>query len=188
MNTKSILAFSGSARGGSFNQQLVEIAAAGARAAGADVTVINLADFPLPLFDQDLEARDGVPAKARELRGLISNSKGLLIATPEYNSTITPLLKNAIDWVSREDGDSGMLAAFKDKTAALVSASPGGYGGSRSLKQLRELLGNIRVNVIAEEFSLPTAHEAFDEDGSLKDDAQKIQAESVGAALARAIA
>ncbi len=188
MNSKSILAFSGSARGGSFNQKLVTIAAEGARAAGAEVTVINLADFPLPLFDQDLETREGVPAKARELRRLIADSQGLLIATPEYNSTITPLLKNAIDWVSREDGDSGMLAAFKEKTTALISASPGGYGGSRSLKQLRELLGNIRVNVIDEDFSLPSAHEAFNPDGSLKDEAQKVAAESVGAALAKAIA
>lgn len=188
MNTKSILAFSGSARGGSFNQRLVTIAAGGARATGAEVTLINLADFPMPLFDEDLEARDGVPAKARELRDLITNSKGLLIATPEYNSTLTPLLKNAIDWVSREDGESGTLAAFKDKTIALVSASPGGYGGSRSLKQLRELLGNIRVSVIEEEFSLPSAHKAFNPDDSLIDDTHKVKAESVGAALARAIA
>lgn len=165
---KRILAFSGSLRAGSYNQKLVKIAADAAREAGAEVTLISLSDFPMPLFDEDLEERDGKPEAAKRLKQLFTEHDSLLIASPEYNSMITAALKNAIDWVSRPDSeDEPPLSAIAGKTAAILSASPGGYGGARSLGFLRPFLENIKVTVLQEEFSLPKAHEAFDEEGSL---------------------
>lgn len=165
---KKILAFSGSLRAGSYNQKLVKLAASAARDAGAEVTLISLRDFPLPLFDEDLEAEQGKPEKAKELKALFLSHDALLIASPEYNSMITAALKNAFDWVSRADSaDEPPLAALAGKTAAILSASPGGYGGARSLGFLRPFLANIKITVMQEEFSLPKAHEAFAEDGKL---------------------
>ena len=117
-----IIAFSGSARKGSFNQKLVALAAAGASAAGADVTTITLADYPIPLFDQDLEADEGMPQAAHNFKQLLVGCDGFLIASPEYNSSFSPLLKNAIDWASRsESSDEPPLAAFSGKTAAIMA-------------------------------------------------------------------
>ena len=120
-----IVAFAGSARRNSFNLKLVKVAAEGAQAAGADVTVLDMRDFPMPLFDQDLEAAEGSPENARKLRKIILAHDGLLIASPEYNSSITPLLKNAIDWVSRAGEGEKALAAYEGKVGAVMSASPG---------------------------------------------------------------
>lgn len=184
---KKILAFSGSLRADSYNQKLVKIAAEAAREAGAQVTVISLRDYPMPLFDEDLEASSGKPEKAKELKKLFLEHDALLIASPEYNSMITPALKNAIDWVSRVDSqDEPMLSAFIGKTAAILSASPGGYGGARSLGFLRPFLQNIKVTVIEDQYSLPTAHEAFAEDGNLKDSEIAAKVRGVGKALAEA--
>ena len=182
---KKILAFSGSLRAGSFNQKLVKIAAEGASEAGAEVTVISLADFAMPLFDEDLEAAEGKSDAAKRLKALFLAHDGLLIASPEYNSMITAALKNAIDWVSRADSDDeAPLAAFGGKTAAIISASPGGYGGARSLGFLRPFLGNIKITVLESEFSLPKAHEAFAEDGSLLDAGKAAEVKAIGKALA----
>lgn len=182
---KKILAFSGSLRAGSFNQKLVKIAAAAAEEAGAEVTVISLADFPMPLFDEDLEEREGKPQKAKELKQLFREHDALLIASPEYNSMISAALKNAIDWVSRADSeDEKPLSVIAGKTAAILSASPGGYGGARSLGFLRPFLGNVKVTVIPEQFSLPTAHEAFAEDGGLLDPEKAAQVKAIGRKLA----
>lgn len=165
---KKILAFSGSLRAESYNQKLVKLAAEAACNAGAEVTLISLREFPLPLFDEDLEAEQGKPEAAKKLKALFLSHDTLLIASPEYNSMITAALKNAFDWVSRADSaDEKPLVAFRDKTAAILSASPGGYGGARSLGFLRPFLGNLKITVMQEEFSLPKAHEAFAEDGSL---------------------
>src|SRR5438876_12428516 len=124
MPAPRILAFAGSTRGESFNKKLVRIAAEGARSAGGDVTLIDLRDYPLPLFDGDLEAADGLPEKARELKRLFLNHDGLLISEPEYNSSITAVLKNTIDWVSRPVPNEPPLAGFTGKVAVLMSASP----------------------------------------------------------------
>ncbi len=188
MSTPKILAFSGSLRAESFNQKLVTLAADFARAAGAEVTLISLRDFRLPLFDQDLESAEGMPAAGRELKALFAAHDGLIIASPEYNSMITPALKNAIDWVSRVTGpDEPMLSALKGKSAAILSASPGGYGGARSLGFLRPFLENIGISVLPEQVSVPTAHEAFTADGSLSDAGQlesvRLLAESLVAGL-----
>lgn len=101
MNQPRILAFAGSARAASFNRQLVTIAAAQTRAAGAEVTLIDLLSFSMPIYNGDDELRTGVPAAGLELRSLITASHGLLMATPEYNGSVSALLKNALDWCSR---------------------------------------------------------------------------------------
>lgn len=182
---KKILAFSGSLRAESFNQKLVNIAAEGAREAGAQVTVISLKDFPMPLYDQDLEDASGKPEKAKELKKLFLEHDALLIASPEYNSMISAALKNALDWVSRVDSeDEAMLSAFLGKTAAILSASPGGYGGARSLGFLRPFLENIKVTVIEDQYSLPSAHEAFGADGELLDPEIDAKVKGIGKALA----
>lgn len=184
---KKILAFSGSLRADSFNQKLVKIAAEGAREAGAQVTVISLKDFPMPLYDQDIEDASGKPEKAKELKKLFLEHDALLIASPEYNSMISAALKNAIDWVSRADSeDEQMLSAFLGKTAAILSASPGGYGGARSLGFLRPFLENIKVTVIEDQYSLPSAHEAFDSEGNLKDPEIGAKVKAIGRNLAQA--
>jgi chromate reductase, NAD(P)H dehydrogenase (quinone) len=184
---KKILAFSGSLRADSFNQKLVKIAAAGARDAGAEVTVISLKDFPMPLYDQDLEDASGKPEKAKELKKLFLEHDALLIASPEYNSMISAALKNALDWVSRADSsDEKPLFAIAGKTAAILSASPGGYGGARSLGFLRPFLENVKVTVIEDQYSLPSAYEAFAEDGSLVNDEITAKVKAIGSALAGA--
>ena len=120
-----ILAFAGSARADSWNRKLIRTAADAARAAGADVTLIELTDYALPLMDEDLEAREGLPANAQRLKALFKSHDALLIASPEYNSSIPPLLKNTLDWVSREwQGESG-LVPYQGKVAAIMGASPG---------------------------------------------------------------
>ena len=127
MSTPRILAFGGSLRNDSFNQKLAAIAAEGAREAGAEVTLISLRDFPMPLFDQDLEAEIGKPAEAKRLKALFLTHQGLLIASPEYNSSYSAALKNAVDWVSRGDGpDEPPISALAGKSAVLMAASPGG--------------------------------------------------------------
>jgi chromate reductase len=182
-----ILAFAGSARRESFNKRLVQIAAGGARAAGAEVTVIDLANFELPLFNQDLEAEKGLPAKALELKKLFNEHHGLLLSCPEYNSSITPLLKNTIDWVSRQAPGEGPLAAYKGKVATLISASPGALGGLRGLVAVRLILGNIGVVVLPEQIAVPTAHQAIGEDGRLKDEKMQTSIEGLGRNLAEVL-
>src|SRR5215467_12696065 len=138
-----ILAFAGSTRKDSFNKKLVKIASLGAKEEGADITIVDLQDFQMPLYDQDLEQRDGLPINARKFKSLLLTHQGFLISSPEYNSSITGILKNTIDWASRQESGEIPLACFKDKVAAIMSASPGGYGGLRGLVHLRAILGNI---------------------------------------------
>ena len=187
MTQAKILAFAGSAREDSFNKKLVRIAAAGATTAGAEVTVIDLKQFPMPLFDQDLEKASGMPEHAVRLKQLFVEHDGLLIAAPEYNSSITALLKNSIDWVSRPAADEPPLVAFRGKTAALMSTSPGGLGGLRGLVHVRSILGNIGVLVLPDQVAIPKAFEAFGDDGQLVDERKQTQVEELGAELARVI-
>ena len=185
--TPRILAFAGSTRTDSYNKRLVKIAAAGARTAGVEVTLIDLRDFPLPIFDGDLEARDGLPANGRKLKDLFLAHHGLLISAPEYNSSITAVLKNTIDWVSRPVPDEAPLACFDGKVACLMSASPGALGGLRGLVHVRAILGNIKVLVLPDQIAISKANEAFNPDGSLKDPKQQAAVEGLGAQLARVI-
>ncbi len=189
MITPRILVFGGSLRAESYNHKLAAIAAAGAREAGGDVTLISLRDFRLPLFDEDLEEAEGKPEAAKKLKELFLNADGFIIASPEYNSGITAALKNAIDWVSRADSDDEPpLLAFKGKSAAILSASPGGYGGARSLAQLRPLLENISVTVLPDQVSVPKAHEAFNGEGNLIDPTQQTAVKALAAGLVAKLA
>ena len=167
MHKPRLLAFSGSARRGSINQKLVSVAAGLAGDAGADVTLINLRDYPMPLFNQDEEAEFGEPAKARELKALFAAHDGLLIASPEYNGLITPLLKNTLDWLSRKAGDEPSMLAYRGKTAALLATSYGRLGGLRGLVHARALLTNLGVTTLPKQAAIGGAGEAFDDDGRL---------------------
>jgi NAD(P)H-dependent FMN reductase len=158
-----ILAFAGSIRRDSWNRKLIRVAVDATRAAGGDVTLLDLADYPLPLYDGDLEASEGLPDNALRLKALFKDHDAFLIASPEYNSSIPPLLKNAIDWVSREwQGESG-LAPYQDKVAALLAASPGQFGGMRMLPHLRQVLNTLGVLVLPAQFSLAHADKGFDD-------------------------
>ena len=168
-----LLAFSGSARSGSLNKILANAATEAARAAGAKVTLIDLRDFAMPVYDGDLEAKEGIPSKARELKALFMAHNGLLIASPENNASISSMLKNTLDWVSRPDSGQNGLVPYQNKVAGLLSASPGALGGLRGLVHLRAILQTLNVQVISEQFALGRAHEAFDESGKLKDARQQ---------------
>ena len=185
MTNPKILAFAGSTRTDSFNKKLVKIAAYGARDAGAEVTIIDLRDFPMPLYDGDLEQHDGLPATARKLKDLMLSHQGFLISSPEYNSSISGVLKNTIDWASRQSEGETPLACFKNKVAGLVSASPGGLGGLRGLVHVRAILGNIGVLVIPEQVAVAKAHEAFNTDGTMKNKDQEEQVKKIGANVAK---
>ena len=179
-----ILALVGSTREGSFNKKLLAVSAAGAHEAGAEVTVVDLREFPLPFYDGDLEEKGGLPENAKKLKQLFLQNHGLLIASPEYNSSISGVLKNALDWVSRAESDSEpALSAFQGKTAAIIAASPGGLGGIRGLVHLRSILGNIQVTVLPEQLTISGAGDAFNPDGSLKSSRHTESAKRIGARL-----
>lgn len=184
MAAPRVLAFAGSLRKGSFNKSLCKVAAAHVRAAGVEVTEIALEDYPLPIYDQDLEDSQGLPAQARRLKDLFLAHQGLLLACPEYNSSITAALKNAIDWVSRPVQGEPALNCFDGKLALLLSASPGALGGLRGLVTVRSILSNIKVLVLPDQYALSRAHEAFDEQGHLRDP----KADQLVAGLARGLA
>jgi chromate reductase, NAD(P)H dehydrogenase (quinone) len=188
MSKPRILVFAGSTRRESYNKKLLKIAATGASAANADVTVLDLRDYPMPLFDEDLEKESGAPDSAVKLKKLFLEHDGLLIASPEYNSSITAVLKNTIDWVSRSAPGEQALAAYKGKVATILSASPGALGGLRGLVHLRAILGNIGVIVLPDQIAIPKAHEAFNEDGTLKDPKQQSTVQNLARTLTDVIA
>ncbi len=189
MSTPKILAFAGSARRDSFNRKLADVAARGASEAGAEVTLVNLGDFDMPIYHGDLEESDGIPAGALAFKKLLLEHDGLLIASPEYNSSISPLLKNSIDWASRaESDDEPALAAYRGKVAAIMSASPGGLGGLRGLVVLRMLLQNIGVMVLPGQRAISSAYEAFDESGDLKDERERKGIHALAADLVATVA
>ena len=172
MAAPKILVLAGSVRTGSFNARLAALAAKELALAEADVTLISLADFPMPLYDGDLEAASGPPENAYKLKRLMCLQQGVFIASPEYNASITPLLKNALDWVSRvREGREPPLAAYKGRAFALGAASNGTYGGMRSLIALRQVLElGCGALVIPEQLAVREAASAFDEMDNLKDE------------------
>jgi NAD(P)H-dependent FMN reductase len=179
-----ILAFAGSARQQSLNKKLVQVAAQGARQAGAEVTFIDFKDYPLPIYDGDIEAGEGFPDNVRRLRQLMLDHQGFLIASPEYNGSVSPLLKNVIDWCSRPvDGQDG-LAPYRNKVVVLMSASPGGFGGLRALPHLRTVLSGIGAIVLPDQVAVPKAHEAFAPQGGMTNEKQQATIEALGATLA----
>jgi len=178
-----ILAFAGSARRDSVNKKLIGVAAAAATRAGGLVSLIDLADFPMPLYDGDLEAADGLPEHAIRLQDLLLEHDALLLAAPEYNSGITPLMKNTIDWVSRSVGGRPGLDCLRGKTAALTSASTGALGGLRGLIHLRYVLQHVGVMVLPDQVAVMRAGEAFADDGELADPARREAIDGLAARL-----
>ncbi|WP_426416674.1 NADPH-dependent FMN reductase [Aestuariirhabdus sp. LZHN29] len=181
-----IIAFAGSARRHSWNKKLAAIAAEGARGAGAEVTLLDLADYPMQIYCEDLEAEQGFPDSARRFKQLLAEHDGFLIASPEHNSAYSSLLKNAIDWATRREGeDEPPLMAFSGKVAALMSTSPGALGGLRGLVSLRMLLGNLGVILLPQQQAIGLAATAFDDDGQLLDSGQQARVHSLGEELVR---
>ncbi len=179
-----ILAFAGSTRAQSFNKNLIAIACEGARRWGADVTLIDLRDYPLPLFDEDIEKSSGLPGAGVKLKELFRGHHALMISSPEYNSSVSAVLKNTIDWVSRPEPGQAPLSCFANKVGVLMAASPGALGGLRGLVHLRAILGNIQVTLLPDQVAVARAHEAFDASGRLKDAAQQASIEKLGEKLA----
>lgn len=185
-----ILVFAGSARRDSLNKKLAREAARFAREAGAEATFVDLDDYPIPLYHGDLEAAEGMPENARKLRALFLAHDALLVVSPENNSSVTALLKNTIDWLSRDlgegRGDDSGLAPWRGKVAGLLAASPGAFGGVRGLPHLRQVLATLGVTVLGTQVAVPRAHEAFGPDGRLADERAAKSVRALAAAVAQA--
>tara|TARA_R110000787_G_scaffold99980_2_gene204784 strand:+ start:1711 stop:2292 length:582 start_codon:yes stop_codon:yes gene_type:complete len=166
-----ILVLPGSNRAGSFNVQLAAAASVELAQQGADVTRISLVDYPLPLVDEDLKNETGIPENAMKLGRLIAAQDGVFLCCPEYNSSIPPLLKNMIDWVSliSRDGDRP-LKPWSGRYVALGSASNGKLGGIRGLYHVRSVMANVGTQIITEQCAVSGAADAFEADGRLKDE------------------
>jgi NAD(P)H-dependent FMN reductase len=164
-----IIALAGSLRSQSFNKQLVQQAAKYAEAAGAEVQYIDLADFNIPLFSEDLEA-EGTPSDVNDLKALFAQSQGVLLASPEYNGSISGVLKNALDWLSRPSKDNDIGSAFTNKVVGLMAASPGPLGGIRGLSHTKDVLFNLGAIVNPNMLAVGSAYQAFDEQGQLQDE------------------
>jgi NAD(P)H-dependent FMN reductase len=183
-----ILAFSSTLRTDSLNRKLVHEAAEAARQLGSEVTVLDLRDLHLPIYDGDDEAARGLPEGAKHLKQLMKDNDAFLISTGEYNGSVTGALKNAIDWASRPAPDEEPLEPFRGKIAALLSASPGGYGGINGLFAVRSILERLLVIAIPNMFVLPHAEQAFGPDGKLLNTVQQKSVEAVVRELIRVTA
>lgn len=182
-----VLAFAGSGRKDSVNKKVVNVAAEGAREAGAEVTVVNLEDFEMPIFTEDLEASDGMSEGGQTFKELLIGHDGFLIASPEYNSSYSALFKNAIDWASRKVGEEQPMQAYRGKVAAIMAASPGGLGGMRVLVTLRMLMENLGTIVLPNQKAVGGAFSLFDENGKITDQKTEKALKSLGAELVRTL-
>ena len=185
MNSRpKILAFAGSLRERSLNKRVLKTAIRGAEKAGAEVTYIDLRDYPMPMYNSDDHERDGFDEKALKLQGLLTEHDGLLIASPEYNGSLPAALKNAIDWASRPSDRYERSRIFQGKVAAMMTASPGSLGGVRSLAHLRGVLTSVGVVVLPQEVAVTFAEDKFAGDGEeMTDEKVKGSLEALGAAL-----
>ena len=181
-----LLAFAGSLRRDSFNRKLIGTLAEGAREAGAEVTLLDLREHALPIYDGDIEA-SGMPDAVRGLQSMLADTDGLLIATPEYNGAYPALIKNTLDWISRPLADATPgTALFEGKIAGICSASPGGLGGLRALITLRDALAKLGMWVAPSQVAVSRAGDAFDEEGRLANERQRSAVQRVGAEVAQA--
>ncbi len=187
-HTTKLLFLAGSAREGSLNKRLARLGVDIATANGLHATFADLGDYPMPLYDGDLETKSGAPDNAVKLKALMSIHAGVFIAAPEYNAGITPLLKNTLDWMSRVKAEGeAPLHVFKSRVFALGAASPGGFGGLRGLMAARTVLElGLGALVLPYQIAIPRAMDAFDERGHLKDAAQQASLKAVVEKLARA--
>jgi chromate reductase, NAD(P)H dehydrogenase (quinone) len=181
MRQPKILVFSGSSRSGSYNSKLAALVGKHLALADAEVTHISLADYPLPLYDGDLEAGRGIPAHAQTLKTLFQKQDGVFIACPEYNAGVTPVLKNMIDWISRPtDPGEGEPTAFRNRVFALGAASTGGYGGIRGLMGMRTILEvGLGAAVLPQMVTVARAAAGFTAKGDLVDDKASGQLETL---------
>lgn len=177
MSKIKILALAGSTRKDSTNKSFLRLAAQAAEAQGVEVTFVDLAELPLPLYDGDLEEASGLPENAGRLKRLMAESDAFIIASPEYNASVSAVLKNAIDWTSRPGAVAHSV--WDGKFALLLAASPGGLGGLRGLGHLREILGNLGTITHAKQQALPQSHLAFESNGTLRDAAVQEKLESL---------
>ena len=168
-----VLVFAGSTRAESYNRQLAQEAVQVARGMGAKVTVIDLKDYPMPFYDADLEAKEGMPKNAKRLRALMVESDAILIASPEYNASIPAVLKNALDWASRDEAGGSSRSAFKGKKFGIMSASPGKLGGSRGLVHLRAVIQDVGGEVVEKQVSVPSAYQVSMGNNALKKELQE---------------
>lgn len=179
-----IIAFAGSLRENSYNKRVLKIAAQGAKTAGADVTFIDLKDYPMPIYNEDDQKANGFDANALRFQEILSEHDGLLIASPEYNGSLPGGLKNAIDWASRANDRFKMGEVFSGKVAAIITASPGSFGGIRCLGHLRSILSILGMNVLPSEIAVSFAGKLFEGDGGeITDEKMKRLLENQGAAL-----
>jgi chromate reductase len=185
MSALKILVIPGSLRTGSHNARLAAAAAYELAQAGAEVTRISLGDFPLPIYDGDLQTKSGVPKHAINLKRMMSAHHGVLIVTPEYNSSVPPLVKNAIDWVSRvQDAHETRGQVFRERVFAIAAASESRLGGARCLAALRLILSACQAMVIPNQLALAFAGEAYDDMDRLK---QPADVEALGALVRQLI-
>jgi len=169
MSALKILVIPGSLRSGSLNARLAAVAARELAISGAEVTCISLSDFPLPIYDGDLQAKSGVPKHAVNLKRMLGAHHGVLIVTPEYNSSVPALVKNTIDWISRvQDPHETRGQVFRERVFAIASASGGRLGGTRALAALRLILSACHANVVPNQLALSFADQAYDEMDHLK--------------------
>jgi chromate reductase, NAD(P)H dehydrogenase (quinone) len=189
MRRPKVLVLAGSTRRESIHRRLARHVVDVLETAGLEATLADLRDYPMPIYDGDLEAEQGIPLSASKLKDLARNADAFVIASPEYNGSYPAVLKNAIDWISRPEPGERHLEVFAGKLAAILSASPGPGGGRRVLRQLRELLTMMRVTVIPQELAIPRASDAFDTEGRLvrAEDIEGLQAlaDALATALAR---
>ncbi|MCB1459505.1 MAG: NAD(P)H-dependent oxidoreductase [Nitratireductor sp.] len=170
MKIPKILIVPGSNRSGSHNVRLAGTIAKHLSRLECEVARISLADYPMPIYDGDLEGQKGQPENARKLARLFHEHDGIVLVSPEYNTSLTPLMKNMIDWISRVGSDQhGKLVPYRGKIFAIASASPGGYGGIRGLNHLRAILVNVGALVLSEQLAVANAENAFDEMDELTD-------------------
>lgn len=167
-----VLVIAGSTRNQAFSKRLARVACHSVEQVGGIATLVDLRDYPMPLYDGDLEAAGGLPEHAVRLRELLKAHEALLIASPEYNSSIPAVLKNALDWLSRPHAPEPGVSPYSGKVAALLSSSPGALGGLRGLVHLRQILQNVGCMVITEQYALGNAGSAFAADGALADAGQ----------------
>ncbi len=179
-----ILVIPGATRTDAFSKKLARAASKLVEQAGSVPTLIDLRDYAMPLYDGDLETKEGLPEGTVRLRGVMKQHDALLFATPEYNSSIPAVLKNTIDWLSRPYAAERGVSVFDNKVAALLSSSPGALGGLRGLVHLRQILMNLGVLVITEQFALGSAGSAFSPDGSLVDAKQSATVQKIAQRLA----
>ena len=179
-----ILAFAGSLREHSFSKRVVKTAVKGAETAGAEVTYVDLRDFPMPIYNADDHEQNGFDENALKFQKILNEHNGLLICSPEYNGSLSGALKNAIDWASRKSDEFKMGEVFGGKVGAIMTESPGAFGGLRCLGHLRSILSILGVNVLPSEIAVSKVHEMFDGDGAaMTDEKMKKLLEDLGASV-----